>query len=127
MRFAPTWDNEAQTILRLTFRDDWMLDDFTTSFAAAINEIRRERRRVIIVLDFTESDVPVPRLLSAARYAAASNLPSVDLIIFVGTGLLTLPLRLLDRHFPQSAQAISFVSTLEESHEAAEWTLAQAT
>lgn len=84
MPISLTWDNPDKTILRLTFWNEWDLEEYTTQFETAFEAIELLPHTVDILVDLrTDSFVPKGNTLHTFRQVMDKLPANTGIIVYV--------------------------------------------
>lgn len=89
MNIAIDWDDEAQTIIRLTLTDDWRWEEFYEANTSILKLIRQSSRTIYILVDYTHANtVPMGGVITHTRNILSAYPENWALMIFVTQNLL---------------------------------------
>lgn len=87
MPISITWDDEAQSVLRLTYESRWTWDEFYEAFRLSGRYLRSADYEVSVINDVSGDTQPPQNLMGNLQTCLESLAPNVGLIVFVGDDL----------------------------------------
>lgn len=116
MGITVSWDDQAQTVLRLTYSSPWTWEDYYTAMNSVDRLMEESGRVSAIIDDFTASEtLPFSKVHHIEQFGRALTAGGVMHILVSPGALWRSMRRIIEREFPNSAGQLIEVNTLNEA------------
>jgi len=116
MKVIVGWDNEAKTILRFHFSEDWEWNEFQAALQEAESLLASVGHMVDVIADFQGSNRVPTETLARLAYVGSPCPINMGNIVLVGSKLFaTTTLAIFQTFYGKVAQTFEFTHSLERA------------